>query len=113
MFRALVVKEWKQLRMMRWVSVGLALLVPFFLVAGAEGAQQGWLPFDNLSTYSMHTLMMEALPAFLIGLWGLLALLFTAQAYTGDRADGTEEFLLARPVPRRRIWQAARPLTGT
>jgi hypothetical protein len=36
----------------------------------------------------------------------LIALLMTAQAFSGDRAAGTESFLLERPVSRTRIWLA-------
>jgi ABC-type transport system involved in multi-copper enzyme maturation permease subunit len=51
--------------------------------------------------------MFELLPAsFALGLWPLIALMATAQAFAGDRAAGTESFLLERPVPRARVWCA-------
>jgi hypothetical protein len=77
-----------------------------FLVASAEAAQRGWLPFGRVSSYSPETLYLLVLPAFIVGLWVLLALLITGQVFAGDRATGTEQFLLERPVRRSSIWTA-------
>ena len=41
-----------------------------------------------------------------LAVWPLLALMTAAQAFTADRAGGTDAFLLQRPVPRPRVWQA-------
>jgi hypothetical protein len=106
MFRALLIKEWRQLRMLRWVGFGLGILIPPFLIAAADAAQRGWLPFGRVGSYSVAELLDTAMPALLIGLWALLALLMTAQSFAADRAAGTEQFLLERPVPRARIWSA-------
>jgi ABC-type transport system involved in multi-copper enzyme maturation permease subunit len=106
MFNALLHKEWIQLRALRWIGLALGLLLPLFLVASAEAAQKGWLPFGRVSNYSPETLYLEVLPAFVVGLWMLLALLITGQVFAGDRATGTEQFLLERPVRRSSIWAA-------
>lgn len=105
MFRALWIKQWAQLRTLRWVGLGLGIVLPFFLWAGAAAGKRGWLGF-NLGNYDLVTLFGEALPAFSTALWGLLAVMFAAQTFAGDRADGTDRFLLERPVPRRRTWLA-------
>ncbi len=105
MFRALWIKQWVQLRTLRWVGLGLGIVLPFFLWAGAAAGKRGWLGF-NLGNYDLVTLFGEALPAFSTALWGLLAVMFAAQTFAGDRADGTDRFLLERPVPRRRTWLA-------
>ena len=106
MFRALLIKEWKQLRTLRWVGLCLGALLPPFLLVVAEAAKRGRLPFGQISDYSVEQLLTTALPFLAAGLWGLLALLFTAQSFAGDRAAGTETFLLERPVPRNRVWWA-------
>ena len=105
MFRALWIKQWVQLRTLRWVGFGLGIVLPFFLWAGAAAGKRGWFGF-NLGDYDLVTLFGEALPAFSTALWGLLAVMFAAQTFAGDRADGTDRFLLERPVPRRRAWLA-------
>ncbi|MCH7780699.1 MAG: ABC transporter permease subunit, partial [Acidobacteria bacterium] len=105
MFRALWIKQWAQLRTLRWVGFGLGIVLPFFLWGGAAAGKRGWLGF-NLGSYDLVTLFAEALPAFSVMLWGLLAVMFAAQTFAGDRADGTDRFLLERPVPRRRTWLA-------
>ena len=105
MFRALWIKQWVQLRTLRWVGFGLNLVMPLFLWTGAAAAKRGWFPF-HVDEYSLTTLFGEALPAFSVLLWGLLAVMFAAQTFAGDRADQTERFLLERPVPRARAWLA-------
>lgn len=106
MFRALLRKEWAQLRAIRWVGFGLGALLPFFLLVVAEAAKSGRLPFGRISDYSTDQLMSTALPLLGAGLWWLLALLLSAQTFAGDRAAGTERFLLERPVRRSRVWWA-------
>jgi ABC-type transport system involved in multi-copper enzyme maturation permease subunit len=106
MLRALLRKEWTQLRALRWVGFGLGALLPLFLLAYAEAASRGWTPHGLQSGYTVRGLFMDALPIMMIGLWGLLSLLFCSQAFAGDRAAGMEQFLLERPVPRSRIWRA-------
>jgi hypothetical protein len=106
MFRALLSKEWTQLRTLRWVGFGLGILQPPFLIATASAAQRGWLPYGSVGGFSSADLMLSAMPMLLVGLWGLLALLMTAQSFAGDRSAGTEQFLLERPVPRSKVWGA-------
>jgi hypothetical protein len=45
-------------------------------------------------------------PLVFVAVWGLVALMLTAQSFSGDRTDGTERFLLERPVPRSTTWRA-------
>lgn len=112
MIRALWLKEWHQLAALRWVGLGLGLGLPLLLGAVAEAARRGWMPFGRISSYSMEDILRDAVPAGLVGLWGLMALLIVAQAFTGDRSAGTEQFLLERPVPRRRIWAVRLAVAG-
>jgi hypothetical protein len=103
MFRALWIKHWAQLRTLRWVGFGLGVVLPFFLWAGAAASRRGWFGI-SLGSYDLATLFGEALPGLSAALWGLLAVMFAAQTFAGDRADGTDRFMLDRPVPRRRVW---------
>ena len=105
MFRALWIKHWVQLRALRWVGFGLGIVLPFFLWAGAAAGKRGWFGF-RVGNYDLTTLFGEALPPLSAMLWGALAVMFAAQTFAGDRADGTDRFLLDRPVPRRRTWLA-------
>src|SRR5437867_4496775 len=106
-FRALLWKEWRQLRALRWSAWGLGAMLPALLLAGAEAASRGVSPMGRLSSYSTPQILIEAVPfTFVVGLWPLLALLLGAQAFSGDRAAGTEGFLLERPVPRSLVWWA-------
>ncbi len=108
MFRTLLLKEWKQLRALRWVGLGLGAMVLFVGLSAPSAARQGWLPFIEMSRpYTLHEILIGAMPAVLaLGLWPLISLLVSVQAFAGDRAAGTESFLLERPVPRSRAWVA-------
>lgn len=106
MFSALFGKEWRQLRTLRWGGLVIGLLLPWLLLLGADAAQRGWIPAYRVNSYSFGRLLTEAAPLFFIALWTLLALMLAAQAFSGDRTDGTERFLLERPVPRRTVWGA-------
>ena len=114
MLRALLWKEWRQLRALRWVGLGLALVVSVVALTAPAAARQGWIPLANFTTvYSAADILLEALPrAFVFILWPLVALLMSVQSFSGDRSVGTESFLLERPVPRRRFW-GARLLAST
>ena len=105
MFRALWIKHWVQLRTLRWVGFGLCVALPFFLWTGAAAAKRGWFPFA-VGDYSLTTLFGEALPSFSVLLWAFLAVMLAAQTFAGDRAEGTDRFLLERPVSRKKIWDA-------
>ena len=106
MFRALWIKEWSQLRTLRWVGFGLGALLPLFALVGASAARDGSGVLGRVAGFSSRDLLVLVVPPLISGLWGLLALLIAGQAFLGDCAQGTEQFLLQRPVPRRRIWQA-------
>ena len=107
MFSALIHKEWRQLRALRWAGVGLGALIPLAFLAGAEAAHRGWAPLGTVSSYTFRSILLELVPwAFALGLWPLAALLTTAQSFCGDRTNGTEMFLLERPVTRRAAWWA-------
>jgi len=108
MLRTLLWKEWRQLRQLRWVGAGLGALLPMVALFAPRAARHGWVPFvGTTDPYSANEILLEALPLALgLGLWPLIALLMTAQAFSGDRASGTESFLLERPVSRTRMWVA-------
>jgi len=105
-FSALVRKEWRQLAALRWVGLAIGILLPPLLLASAEVARQGWLPSQRISGYSVETLFLEIQPAFLLVAAALISLLVSCQCFSGDRAAGTETFLLERPVGRPSIWRA-------
>ena len=97
MFRALLWKEWRALRALRWFGWGL---VPV-LGLGAVAREMGFLGQQVTS----QDLIGDVLPVvFAIAIWPLLGVMCAAQAFAGDRIVGTERFLLERPVPRRSIW---------
>jgi ABC-type transport system involved in multi-copper enzyme maturation permease subunit len=107
MFRALCWKEWRQLRLLRWSGLGIGLLLPPFLLATAEAGERGWTVFGGIASYQAATVIQEALPKVMaLAVLPLLALMAAAQAFAADRAAGTDAFLLQKPVPRSRIWQA-------
>jgi ABC-type transport system involved in multi-copper enzyme maturation permease subunit len=105
MLRALWWKEWRELRLLRWAGIAIGAILPALFLASAEAGVRGWLPFGRVSSYSTRTILMDLVPRVLaLGLWPLMALMVTAEAFAGGRAVGTENFLLERPVRRRRIW---------
>lgn len=107
MFRALLWKEWRQLALIRWGGIALGAVLPAAFLAGAELSQRGLLPTGTVKGYAPRDLMFELLPAALaFGLWPLISLISVIQALTGDRAAGTESFLLERPVSRASTWGA-------
>ncbi len=107
MFRALLWKEWRQLALVRWGGIALGALLPISFLAGAELAQRGLLPTGTVKTYAPRDLMYEALPlALALALWPLIGLMSAAQSFAGDRASGTESFLLERPVSRASVWRS-------
>ena len=107
MFRALLWKEWRQLALIRWGGIAIGILLPLAFLAGAAMAQRGVLPTGSIDKYSSSDIMFEILPVTLaLGLWPLLAIMVAVQCFSGDRANGTETFLLERPIPRGKIWTA-------
>jgi len=107
MHKALLWKEWRQLALVRWGGIALGAILPVAFTAGAELAQRGLLPTGRVKAYAPRDLMYELLPMTLVlALWPLIALMSAAQSFAGDRAGGTEAFLLERPVPRQAVWRA-------
>jgi len=105
--RALVWKEWRQLRALRFAGLALGLVLPFAFLAGASAARHGLGPLSRVGGDATRTILLEVLPATLaLAVWPFAALLVAAQAFAGDRAAGVESFLLERPVSRARIWWA-------
>jgi len=104
MVKALLWKEWRRLRALRWSLVGIGLALPVLFALAAKAAEKGW-GMAAFTGYSLRSILLEAVPAALgLGLWPLAAMVLAVQAFTADRADGTEAFLLDRPVSRRWIW---------
>ena len=106
MFNALARKEWRQLRTLRRVGIGIGVALPPFVLVVAEVSSRGWLASGVIDSYSKESLLLELLPHFLLGLWVLLTLLVVGETFAGDRAAGTEAFLLERPVRRSLVWRS-------
>lgn len=106
MFRALFVKEWRQLRTLRWGALILTAVLPLAFIVGAEAARRGWA-FATVKTYSTRTLWGEAFPLTLVvAVWPLFTAMLTAHAWCAERREGTVAFLLARPAPASKVWWA-------
>lgn len=100
MLRALLVKALKEQRTLAAAGVGAGILFALLLSLAVGG-------FYGSRTVSATEAVGVALPLVLaLGIWPLWALLSVSQAFTGDRAAGTEPFLLDRPVPPRRLFLA-------
>ncbi len=87
---------WKELRMQRPVllaGTAFALLSPW-LVAGMLSTSNSEAAFD----------IVRVLPGALAGLWPFLAVAAGAITFATEAEDGTEHFLLSRPVSRARVW---------
>ncbi len=111
MVKALLWKEWRRLRALRWTLMGIALALPAFFALGAKAAEKGW-GLHAFAGYSVRAVLLEAVPMALgLGVWPLAAMVLAVQAFTADRADGTEAFLLDRPISRRWLWTSR--LTGS
>ena len=78
MLRALLWKEWRQLRLLRWGGAGMILILPPLLLAAAGAAERGWLPFGGATTASSTTVIQDVLPLVLLGLCLVGALCFSA-----------------------------------
>jgi hypothetical protein len=105
-FRALFLKEWRQLRTLRWGALIVTLVLPFALLVGAEASRRGWA-FATVKEYSTRTLWGEAFPLTLVAaVWPLFTAMITAHAWCAERREGTVAFLLARPAPASKVWWA-------
>lgn len=100
MFRALLGKALKQQRALVAAGIGTGALFALGLALTIGGVY-------GSGPVSAETAIGSALPLILgLGVWPLWALLAFSQAFTADRASGTESFLLDRPVPPRRLFAA-------
>ncbi|MCU0230259.1 MAG: hypothetical protein MUC67_02650 [Acidobacteria bacterium] len=100
MFRTLLGKALAQQRAIVASGIGTGALFALGL-ALAVGGVYGSGPVGADSAIG------SALPLVLsLGVWPFWALLAFSQAFTADRASGTEPFLLDRPVPPRRLFGA-------
>jgi len=103
--QALFWKEWRTLRHLRWACIGLGALLPLFFFAGAAMGRSGLSPFGRASVWSTARILRDVVPGSLaFALWPFATLILITQAFVGDRAAGTEAFLLERPITRRRVW---------
>lgn len=97
MSRGLFWKEWRELRILRWLW-GASALVATVIVPGLVAAT---------TSYGLEDSFLDLAP---IGLgWLVLplaALMSVVQSLTGDRARGSEDFFLQRPVSRTRLFSA-------
>ena len=98
--------EWKQLRLLRRVSLLLTFAVPFVLLAGAAASQRGWMPGTPLRVWDARTVLYDAAPLVLAAVWGLVAALAAGQVFAGGRATGTEWLVRSLPVRRAVVWFA-------
>jgi hypothetical protein len=104
MLKALVRKEWRQLRMLRWSGLVIGAMTPFFLLIFS--GDRGWLP-GSVSSAGVVTVVQDLTPMMLsLAIWPMLTLMVVSSALTADRAAGTDAFLLQRPVLRRSVWTA-------
>lgn len=103
MFSALLRKECRQARTLTLVGAALGLLLPLilYLFAGEEGDQR------LLRAYTSRDVFFTLSPGLMaLGLWPFWALMSGVQSFAGDLSDGTDRFLLDRPVPRTKSWLA-------
>jgi len=93
--RALMWKEWREQRPIVITGLGLALLLPPLLIAGAGVMRRE----VNLATLA------DAVPlTFVLVVWPLLAAACGAATVSNEIGDGTIGFLLSRPASRPRVW---------
>ena len=95
MLRALIWKEWREQRSVILAGIGIAAVLPLFLMAGiAVGA-------PNRGVGDLARILPGA---FVLFVWPLMATAAGATTIAADQADGGLRFLLSRPVTRSRVW---------
>ncbi|MFC2172853.1 hypothetical protein ACFLU6_09510 [Acidobacteriota bacterium] len=99
MFKALLWKEWKHLRLIRWLGIALGfamgLALPFVMTTLSASS----------NSLSVQEFLYDITPVlFYCFLFPLAAMWTSLHAFCSDRASGTETFLLERPVSRTAVW---------
>ena len=95
MLRALVWKEWRQQQPLVLAALGIAAIIPFFLMAGTLIAAPQRGGADVVDMLPMTLAMF---------IWPIFAAFAGATTIAADSADGSLRFLLSRPVSRARVW---------
>jgi hypothetical protein len=104
---ALLWKDWRQLRPLRWTGIALGLLLPLGLALVTGATRVGMPLLGWTRSPSGPELFLDIIPVLLgLGLWPLWALVASIQAFGADRQAGTERFLLERPVRRSQVWRS-------
>lgn len=91
----LVWKEWREQRTVMLAGMGIAVALPFFLMAGASTMGRG-IDYADLAA---------VLPFFHAALiWPLFAAAAAAGTVANEKGEGSLDFLLSRPASRSSIW---------
>jgi len=98
--------EWNRLRLLRRVGVVFAAAVPILLLGAAEAASRGWGLGRESRGYDVATVLADASPVVLAGVWALLSALAVGQAIAEGETGATESWIRTLPIPRRRVWTA-------
>jgi hypothetical protein len=105
--RTLIAKDLRQLRALRRAGFALHLVVLSVLVLlSVVSDEQGRTLFGARSPELGEALGHTAALLLAHGVWPLLALLASIQAFASDRTQAAESLLLSAPVPRTAIWSA-------
>jgi hypothetical protein len=106
-FTALVWKEWRQLRGIRWAGLLLAaLIVVMCLIYGASGGAPLGLFGSPSDAVDVDGALELALWAVLILLWPLIAAMSAVQGFSADGAAPSASFVSERPVAPSVTWAA-------
>ena len=95
MLKALAWKEWREQRPLILAGLGIAAVLPLFLIAGMMAATAN-RNFNNIIDIMG--------PALLFFVWPLIAAATGATTFGADMADDSLRFLLSRPVSKARVW---------
>ncbi|MGD8377624.1 MAG: ABC transporter permease subunit [Acidobacteriota bacterium] len=91
----LIWKEWREQRTVMLAGIGIAVALPFFLIAGASTMGRG-IDYADLAA---------VLPMFHAALiWPLFAAAAAAGTVANEKGEGSLDFLLSRPASRSSIW---------
>ena len=95
MLKALAWKEWRQQRPLILAGLGIAAVLPLFMMAGMMATTA------NRNFNNIIDIMWLALLFFV---WPLIAAATGATTFGADMADDSLRFLLSRPVSKARVW---------